>query len=110
MRETLADILSEVGTTPRLIQNYECLKLVADVIRFVLTLFVHEQFSDFRLLYTILDSSSLIYYLGAKKRKIYLHQSLFDHGIWSDISNWRECIQYTMKFKVDDAIRRRKRK
>lgn len=73
MRETLADILGEVGTTPRLVQNYECLKLVADVIRFVLTLFVHEQFSDFRLLYTILDSSSLIYYIGAKKRKIYLH-------------------------------------
>lgn len=73
MRETLADILSEVGTTSRLIQNYECLKMVADIIRFVLTLFVHEQFSDFRLLYTILDSSSLIYYLGPKKRKIYLH-------------------------------------
>jgi len=42
MRETLADILSEVGTSARQINSFEVLKLIADVIRFVLTLFVHE--------------------------------------------------------------------
>lgn len=69
MRETLADILSEVGTSVRQIATYEVLKLIADVIRFVLTLFVHEDFDEYRLLYTILDSSAHIYFVKTKKRK-----------------------------------------
>lgn len=62
------------------------------------------------MLYTILDSSAHIYHIGAKKRKCYLYQVLNDHGIWSDMSNWRELVHQTMKFKIDDAIRRKKRK
>lgn len=73
MRETIADILSEVGTSTRQIQSFEVLKLIADVIRFVLTLFVHENFQEFRLLYTILDSSAHIFWVGPKKRKSYLY-------------------------------------
>lgn len=69
MRETLADLLSEVGTSVRQIASYEVLKLIADVIRFVLTLFVHENFDEYRLLYTILDSSSHIFCIKTKKRK-----------------------------------------
>jgi hypothetical protein len=42
MRETLTNILSEVGTSVRIIKSEKVLKLIADVIRFVLTLFVHE--------------------------------------------------------------------
>lgn len=74
IREVLADILSEVGTSVRLIESHEVIKLIADILRFVLTLFVHEQFTEFRLLYTILDSSAHIYYVTPKKRKFYLYQ------------------------------------
>jgi len=42
MRDTLADILGEIGTSARQIATNEVLKLIADIIRFVLTLFVHE--------------------------------------------------------------------
>lgn len=41
MRVLMTEILSEI-TTPKRIDNIECLRLIADILRFVLTLFVHE--------------------------------------------------------------------
>jgi len=73
MRQTLADILMEVGTSVRQIQTFEVLKLIADVIRFVLTLFVHENFDEYRLLYVILDASAHVYCLSQARRKQYLY-------------------------------------
>jgi hypothetical protein len=73
MRQTLADILMEVGTSVRQIQTFEVLKLIADVIRFVLTLFVHENFDEYRLLYVILDASTHVYCLSQARRKQYLY-------------------------------------
>ena len=52
----MQDILMEI-THPKKIENLECLKIIADIIRFVLTLFVHEQDADYRLLAAILDCS-----------------------------------------------------
>ena len=72
MREVLIDILAEVGTSVKVIKSHEVLKLIADVIRFTLTLVVHEELTEPRLLYYILDSSSQIYFVGAKKRKLFL--------------------------------------
>ena len=56
MRDVLTDILSEI-TQPQKLESFDCLKLIADIQRFVLTLFVHEDFNDFKLLYVILESS-----------------------------------------------------
>ena len=54
LRDTLTDIISEINQ-PLELQNYECMKLLADILRFVMTLFVHEQLSDYKLLYMILQ-------------------------------------------------------
>ena len=53
LRDTLTDIISEINQ-PLELENYECMKLLADILRFVMTLFVHEQLSDYKLLYMIL--------------------------------------------------------
>lgn len=54
LRDTLTDIISEINQ-PLELENYECMKLLADILRFVMTLFVHEQLSDYKLLYMILQ-------------------------------------------------------
>jgi hypothetical protein len=41
MRCNLTDIISEINQ-PLELANYECMKLLADILRFVMTLFVHE--------------------------------------------------------------------
>jgi hypothetical protein len=41
VRGAISDVLVEI-THPKRIENLECLKMIADLIRFVLTLFVHE--------------------------------------------------------------------
>ena len=42
MRDVLTEILNDHNHPPVVLKGYECLKLIADIIRFVLTLFVHE--------------------------------------------------------------------
>ena len=108
MRNIMTDILSDI-TAPKLINNIECLRLIADIIRFVLTLFVHEEDADYRLLSVILDCSQHLYYLN-NKRKQYVSYYLVDHGIWSDTGAWRECIEATLKFKMKESVLRMKRR
>ena len=109
LRDCLADIISEVNQ-PLELANYECMKLLADVLRFVMTLFVHEQLNDFKLLYMALQCCQLVYFTAARKRKVYLSSLIADHGIWSDLGNWRDCIDYMLRLKIEDAFRRKKRR
>ena len=80
MRAILTDLLSEV-TAPKRIENIEVLKITADIMRFVLTLFVHDEFSDPKLFGAILESSTYIYYQENRRKKL-LSFFLIDHGIW----------------------------
>lgn len=91
MRSTFTDLLNEV-TGAKKIENEECIKIIADIIRFVLTLFVHDEFSDAKLFYAILDSSSQIYFKENQRKKQLSHY-LIDHGIWQDTGCWRDCIE-----------------
>jgi len=34
---------------------------------------------------------------------------LADHSIWTDSACWRECVNFVVKGKVDDAVQRRKK-
>ena len=56
MRFYIGEILGEV-TCPTQINNIECLRAISDIIRFVLTLFVHENSIEFRLFSVILEVS-----------------------------------------------------
>ena len=98
MRIHVIEILQEINS-PKRIDNLECLKLIADILRFVLTLFVHEQEADPKLLACILDCSQNLFYQN-KKRKQNISYYLVDHGIWTDTGAWRHCIEQTLKAKI----------
>ena len=66
-RQNVTEILQEI-TAPKCIENLETLKLIADILRFVLTLFVHESEAEPKLLAAILDCSQNLFYQN-KKRK-----------------------------------------
>lgn len=66
-------ILSELGNNTRAIAKPECFEALGDVMRFVLTLFVHEEFIDNKLLYAILHSSSHLFMVIPGSRKKYLY-------------------------------------
>jgi len=108
MRMFMTEILSEI-TAPKRIENIDCLRLIADILRFVLTLFVHEEGCDYRLLSVILDVSQYLYFVS-NRRKQYLSYYLVDHGIWSDSGSWRECIEVHLKFKMHESVLRMKRR
>jgi len=71
--------------------------------------FVHEGSNDYKMLFFILQSSDHIFFV-VKHRKTFLAGLLADHGIWQDAKNWRECMQYTISMKVEDANQRKKKR
>lgn len=98
MRKELATILSEIKDRPVELTNYACIKLLADIMRFVMTLFVHEHKIDFDLLSIVLDTCQAVHYGTARsKRKVFLSSLIMDHGIWGDTTNWRDMIEYTIR-------------
>ena len=80
--------------------DYECIKLLADILKFVMTLFVHEQKTDYELLNIILESCQVVYYSAAKKRKVFLSALIADHGIWADAQSWRDMVEYMVRKKI----------
>ncbi|CDW77618.1 rab-like gtpase activating [Stylonychia lemnae] len=108
MRSEMTNILKDI-ISPRQLSNSECLKLIADIIKFILTLFVHEQSTDYRLVYNILESSQNIY-TSINKRKLFLSTLLSDHGIWQDVRIWKEMIIEIIEIKIADQTKIRKRK
>jgi hypothetical protein len=110
-RQVVTEVLHEINTLKPL-SNLDCLKQIADVFKFILTLFVHEQSSDYKLLYSILDSSHHIFYLSDRKRKQFLYTLLEEHGIWhgNDGRTWRECILEVVQIKMQDVQKRKLRK
>lgn len=59
MRQAVTEVLQEI-IQPRLIENIDCLNLLSDLIRFLLSLFVHEKSIDYSLLRAMLESSSYL--------------------------------------------------
>ena len=109
IRESVTEILQDIKA-PKRIHNLDCLKLLSDVIRFLLTLFVHEQQIDYELLSAILDSSQFLHFLQ-NNRKIYLTNYIVDHGIWSNnIRAWKECIERNVAMKMQESAERIRRR
>ena len=55
MRDAITEVLKEI-TGPRKIKDPDCLKLLSDVLRYVLALFVHEQNIDYDFISAMLES------------------------------------------------------
>lgn len=89
----------------------DCLNLLSDLIRFLLTLFVHEKQIDYSLLRAMLESSSNLQYVSPHtKRKTLLTHFIMDHGLWSDILSWKECIFINISEKMEESSQRIKKR
>lgn len=89
----------------------DCLNLLSDLIRFLLTLFVHEKEIDYSLLRAMLESSSYLQFTSPHtKRKTLLTHFIMDHGIWSDIWAWKECISINIREKMEESSQRIKKR
>jgi hypothetical protein len=100
--ETLCDILNEVSSGKQL-ENHDCFLVMGELIQVTLTsmlrTFEKEEeelkndenggaFFDYKLLYTILESSQNMFTLISSKRKQYLWALLADHAIWRSPMHW----------------------
>lgn len=110
LRFAIIEVLQDI-VAPRPIENMDCLNLLSDLIRFILTLFVHENAIDYQLLRAMLESSSYLYHVSTQtKRKSLLTHFIMDHGIWADLQAWKECIDINIKDKMEESSERAKRR
>ena len=96
-RIVVAEFLYDI-TSPRVIENFESLKILGEIIKYMLTAFVHDKDHDYKIIYAILLSSQFLYSLK-NKRKIFLTTLLNDHGIWQDTQKWKSWIQRILNKK-----------
>lgn len=106
MRIAATEVLQEVQA-PKNVKNVDCLKLLSDILRFILTLFIHEKTADFEFLTAMLDSAQNIFFVK-NNRKMYLTHFLVDHGIWSNLRVWKACIELNISNKIKEANERLK--
>jgi hypothetical protein len=69
-----------------LIDNGNALKTLGEILKYLLTAYVHEKDENYKVIYAILHSSQLIFHFkegeNSEKQKVYLTVYLSDHGIW----------------------------
>jgi hypothetical protein len=70
MRIAVTEVMQEISA-PRKVTDIECLKLIGDIIRFILTLFVHEGLFDFEFMGAVLNASHQVYFIN-NHRKVFL--------------------------------------
>lgn len=63
---------------------------------FILTLFVHDEFIDNKLLYTIVHVACHIYIMQQGSKKLYLYSLMAKHRLWKSSFVWRDCIHYNI--------------
>ena len=56
MREIVAEFLKGINS-PKLIENADALKTLGELIKYLLTAFVHEKDENYKVIYAILHSS-----------------------------------------------------
>ena len=108
LRDAMTEVLSDLQA-PRQVFDIECVKILADLMRYMLTIFVHEDKIDFKLLRAMLEASSQIYFVDNKRRTLVTHY-IWDHGIWRNIEAWRMCIEVNITDKITEAAERSKRR
>jgi len=83
LRDAVGDLLRTINS-PKVIENPEALKTLGEILKYLLTAFVHEKDENFKVIHSILHCSQLIFCLHEEKHKIYLTHYLSDHGIWQE--------------------------
>lgn len=62
VREAVADFLKTINS-PKLIDNAEALKTLGEILKYMLTAYVHEKDENYKVVYAILHSSHQIFHL-----------------------------------------------
>lgn len=65
------------------------MKTLSDIIKYLITVSIHDKQNDFEIIYSILWCSQNIYVVDeVTMKKTFLTHNVKEHGIWQDISKW----------------------
>lgn len=89
--------------SPRKLANVNILKSLSEIIKYLITVSIHDKQNDFEVVHAVLGCSQFIYAFDEKTmRKILLTHSIREHGIWQDISKWILWIYKVIENKRQD--------
>lgn len=86
--KVVANYLHTIKST-REMQDMAVLRSLSDVIKYQLTVGIHDKLNDFELIDAVLGCSQFIYAIDdVHMKKVLLTHWIKDHGVWQDISKW----------------------
>lgn len=107
IRDAVADYLKTINS-PKVVENANALKTLGEILKYLLTAYVHEKDENYKVIYSILHCSQQIMHLkegdNNDKTRVYLTHYLSDHGIWQEHNVWKVCIQKIINQKFHEAI------
>ena len=84
----VANYLNKINS-PRKLASVELLKSLSEIIKYLITVAIHDKHNDFLIIHAVLGCSQSVYAIDdSNMKKILLTHNLRDHGVWQDISKW----------------------
>ena len=84
------------------------LKSLSEIIKYLITVSIHDKQNDFEIIHAVLGCSQFIYAIDEKTmRKVLLTHSVREHGIWQDISKWIIWIYKVIENKRQEFIEKK---
>lgn len=75
--------------SPKKLANVSTLKSLSEIVKYLITVSIHDKQNDFEIIHVVMGCSQLIYAIDdVSMRKILLTHMIKDHGVWQDISKW----------------------
>ena len=94
-------------STGKQVDTPQCLEVIADLIKSTLTCLLRDpQEEDYKLFYTILESSGNLYTIVNGTRKHHLWSMLTGHPIWMNTKYWKQCCLEIVNMKIEEAKKR----
>lgn len=94
-------------STGKQLDNPLCLEAIADLVKTTLTCLMRDpQEDDFKIFYTIVESSGNLFVVLNGTRKHYLWGMLNGHPIWANTKYWKQCAVNIINMKIDEAKKR----
>ena len=94
--------------SPRKLANVSIMKTLSDILKYLITVSIHYKQNDFEVIYSILCCSQFIYTIDeTTMRKIFLTNTIKEHGIWQDISKWIFWIYKVIENKRQEFINKK---
>ena len=95
--------------SPRKLANMSIMKSLSEIIKYLITVSIHDKQNDFEIIISVLGCSQYIYAIDeTSMRKVLLTHWIKEHGVWQDISKWILWVYKVIENRKQEFVNKKK--